>query len=118
MTVTRHEGTGRAEERILLSAGARTELTVQLPSGGTLVGTVVDRSGDPVDGALVYLGIQEHMRGDEPFKRLWLKRRRQYHGLIAFDRRSPLAMLEAARHIAPAWLKRLSGADRRGTALL
>ncbi len=57
-------------------------------------------------------------RGDEPFKRLWLKRRRQYHGLIAFDRRSPLAMLEAARHIAPAWLKRLSGADRRGTALL
>lgn len=63
-----HASLGKAQQRVILRPAARTE--VQLLFDGNLVvrGVVVDEQDRPVEGALVYFGIQELLRGDEPFK--------------------------------------------------
>jgi RNA polymerase sigma factor (sigma-70 family) len=53
-----------------LHSGELKELTFSVPKTHNVEirGRVVDSSGWPVEGALVYLGTQVRMRGDEPFK--------------------------------------------------
>ena len=61
-------GLGEVQERVTLLAGTRTEVELFFEESETVRGTVVDERDRPVEGALVYFGIQELMRGDEPFK--------------------------------------------------
>jgi RNA polymerase sigma factor (sigma-70 family) len=57
-----------------LEAGETTVLTFTLPESSEIRGRVVDGEGQPLEGALVYLGNQIDLRGDEPFKPFQEKR--------------------------------------------
>ncbi len=46
-------------------------------------------------------------RGDDPYKQLWLPRRRERWGLAAYDPRRPVGLALAARNLGARWLKRL-----------
>jgi hypothetical protein len=48
-------------------------------------------------------------RGDDPFKRYWLNKRREKWGLLAFHRRVPGALLEATRHLGASRIRQLIG---------
>jgi CelD/BcsL family acetyltransferase involved in cellulose biosynthesis len=48
-------------------------------------------------------------RGDDPYKKDWLAERRERWGMIACNTRSPLGLLSALRHVAPARIKRALG---------
>jgi len=61
-------GKVKATRRIVLRAGERTEVTVFFQPNDTVRGVVVDELDRPVSEALVFFGVQEHLRGDEPFK--------------------------------------------------
>jgi CelD/BcsL family acetyltransferase involved in cellulose biosynthesis len=48
-------------------------------------------------------------RGDDPYKRQWLKQRRPVLGLVAGNLRTTRGALAAVRHLAPQAIKRLAG---------
>lgn len=60
------EAAGR--RTVTLAAGERVEVELYRPATGVLTGVVVDRTGLPVPGAVVWPGSQLRARGDEPFQ--------------------------------------------------
>ncbi len=62
------EKLGRASTRVRLQAGERRGVELLFHASIGLEGQVVDPSGAPVAGALVFSGTQIRLRGDEPFK--------------------------------------------------
>jgi len=63
-----HPSLGRAEKDVILRSGERAEVRLFFEGHGVVSGTVVDEADRSVAGALVFFGIQEALRGDEPFK--------------------------------------------------
>lgn len=63
-----------AEIRVLVRPGAEQTAEILLSREPGIRGRVVDSSGQPVENALVYWGLQERIRGDEPFKPFQEKR--------------------------------------------
>jgi hypothetical protein len=55
-------------------------------------------------------------RGGEAYKSLWMDQRRESWGLLAFDRRHPGALLEAARHLGAKRLRTLQRKLAGGSA--
>jgi len=53
-------------------------------------------------------------RGDDPYKRQWLKHRRPVLGLVAGNLRTPRGALASARHLGPQLLKRLAARLKPG----
>ena len=56
------------KSRVRLSVHGPREVEARLERGARAEGLVLDESGAPIEGALVYFGAQSRMRGDEPFK--------------------------------------------------
>lgn len=63
-----HPSLGRAGRRVGLSPGAREEVELLFDAVDVVAGVVVDELDRPVADALVCFGVQENLRGDEPFK--------------------------------------------------
>jgi len=58
------------EQVIRLLPGETEEVVFVIPERGVVRGLVVDASGAPVEGALVFFGPETLARGDEPFRPL------------------------------------------------
>lgn len=56
------------EQEVVLLPGETRELVFVVPERGVVRGFVVDPEGQPIPGALVFLGAEARARGDEPFK--------------------------------------------------
>lgn len=59
---------GSTSTRVRVTPGELVRVVLRYPSQPMLRGTVTDERGTPVEGALVFAGTQQDMRGDEPFK--------------------------------------------------
>lgn len=55
----------------------------------------------------------DYLTGDDAYKRDWMSDRRERWGIIAFNLRTPLGLLSAARHFGARAAKRSFGAVRR-----
>lgn len=56
----------------------------------------------------------DYLIGDDAYKQDWMPLRRERHGLIAFNPRSPRGLLEAAKHFGGRLIKRLRSAGHFG----
>lgn len=81
---------------------AYAEEYAKLSAGTVLTAELMRRVIDEDKVSIVDYGI-----GDDPYKKDWMSHRREYHGILAFNSRSPAGWLGALKHFGGQWLKPL-----------